>query len=89
MGILGALTVIALATWLANVFSINALLSSLIERPVGGSGAVRITLASEVGDQCFVEVFVLWEICFSIIFPWHVYFGVIQQSCLQAPSILL
>ena len=65
------------------------LLSSLIERPVGGSGAVRISLASEVGDHCFVEVFVLWEICFSIIFPWHVYFGVIQQCCLQAPSILL
>ena len=39
---------------------------------MGGSGAVRISLASEVGDHCFVEVFVLWEICFSIIFPWHV-----------------
>ena len=55
-GILGALIVIALGTWLPNVFSISALLSSLIERPVGGSGALRISLASEIGYHRFVEV---------------------------------
>ena len=44
----------SLAIWLANVFSIKALLSSLIGRPVGGSGAVRISLASEISDHCFV-----------------------------------
>ena len=55
-GILDALIVKALATCLVNVFSISALFSSLIQRPLGGSLAVRISLAYEVGYHCFVEV---------------------------------
>ena len=49
--------------------SINALLSSLIERPVGGSGAVRISLASEVGDHCFVEVSFYGKFVFPLFSP--------------------
>ena len=68
-GILGALIVIALVIWLANVFSINALLSSLIERPVGGSGTVRISLASEISDHCFVEVLFYRKFVFPLFSP--------------------
>ena len=87
-GILGALIAITLAIWLANVFSIDALLSSLIGRPAWSSGSVRISLASEISDYCFVEV-LFYRKFFSVIFPWHVYFGVIQQCCQQVPWILL
>ena len=45
-------------------FSISALLSSLIEHPVGGLGAVRISLASEIGYHCFVEVLFLRKFVF-------------------------
>ena len=51
--------------WLANVFSINALLSSLIE----GSGAVRISLASEISDHCFVEVLFYRKFVFPLFSP--------------------
>ena len=68
-GILDALIVKALATWLVNVFSISALLSSLIECPLGGSGAVRISLASEVGYHCFVEVLFDRKFVFPLFSP--------------------
>ena len=59
----------SLAIWLANVFSIKALLSSLIGRPVGGSGAVRISLASEISDHCFVEVLFYRKFVFTLFSP--------------------
>jgi len=84
------LIVIALATWHTNVFTINALLSSFIAFLAGGSEAVRISLAFEVSDHCFVEFLLCREfVCFSIIFPWHVHFSVLQLCCQQAPDIAL
>ena len=50
-----AFVVIALVTWHANVFTINALLSSLIAFPAGGSEAVRISLAFGISDHCLLS----------------------------------
>ena len=36
---------------------------------MGGSGAVRIGLASEIGYHCFVEVFAIGSLFFSLFSP--------------------
>ena len=68
---------IALATWHANDFTINVLLSLLIALPAGGSELVKISLALRVSDHYFVEFLPRRKFVFLSFFPCHFYFGIL------------